>query len=109
MMKQASAQRTLTSMFKRLLPTSALALWCISATAPAQSLIDPRYGNSEHADGAVSLDQAVAMVQGRFHAKAVKAETAYEDGRPVHYIRLVSADKSRVWTVRVDGATGRIY
>ena len=96
-------------MTRRVLTTIALALWCLSAAVPAQSLIDPRYGNSEHADGAATLDQAVAMVQGRFHAKAVKAETAYEDGRPVHYIRLVSADKSRVWTVRVDGTTGRVY
>ena len=96
-------------MTKRLLTAIALALCCIINAVPAQSLIDPRYGNSERAEGGVSLDQAVAMVQGRFRAKAVKAETAYEDGHPVHYIRLVSADKSRVWTVRVDGTTGRIY
>jgi len=96
-------------MLKHLLTAMGLALLCASAIAPAQSLIDRRYGNSEQAEGSVSLDQAVAMVQGRFHAKAVKAETSYEDGRPVHYIRLVSADKSRVWTVRVDGTTGRIY
>jgi uncharacterized membrane protein YkoI len=96
-------------MLKYLLPTIALCVCCVGANAPAQSLIDPRYGSSEHANGGVSLDQAVAMVQGRFHAKAVKAQTAYEDGRPVHYIRLVSADKSRVWTVRVDGTSGRIY
>jgi uncharacterized membrane protein YkoI len=98
------------TMLKRLQFAVAFMLMCASAIAPAQSLIDSRYEHSEYADGgAVSLDQAVAMVQGRFHAKAVKAETAYEDGRPIHYIRLVSADKSRVWTVRVDGTTGRIY
>jgi uncharacterized membrane protein YkoI len=96
-------------MLIRALATVALALWCFSTAVSAQSLIDSRYSNSQYAEGSVSLDQAVAMVQGRFHAKAVKAETAYEDGHPVHYIRLVSADKSRVWTVRVDGTTGRIY
>jgi uncharacterized membrane protein YkoI len=96
-------------MIKRLLMVIASALWCFGAVVSAQSLIDSRYSNSEYAEGAVSLDQAVAMVQSRFRAKAVKAETAYEDGHPVHYIRLVSADKSRVWTVRVDGTTGRIY
>lgn len=55
----------------------------------------------------VSLDDAVAMVQGRYDAKVVKAETVEQRGRVVHRIRLLSSD-GRVWTVSVDAASGEI-
>lgn len=55
----------------------------------------------------MSLDEAVAMVQTRFRARAVKAETVNEGGRRVHRIRLLN-DEGRVWTVSVDAASGRI-
>jgi uncharacterized membrane protein YkoI len=58
-------------------------------------------------DRGVSLDEAVAMVQRRFDAKVVKAETVSQRGRRVHRIRLLSAD-GRVWTVSVDAETGEI-
>ena len=57
----------------------------------------------------MSLDQAVAMVQSKYGAQVMRANTVQEDGRTVHYIRLMSADRSRVWTVRVDAATGREF
>jgi uncharacterized membrane protein YkoI len=57
----------------------------------------------------MSLDQAVAMVQAKYGAQVMRANTVQEDGRAVHYIRLMSADRSRVWTVRVDAATGREF
>jgi len=56
---------------------------------------------------AMSLDEAVALVQSRYDAKVVKAETVQQRGREVHRIRLLSPD-GRVWTVSVDAASGEI-
>jgi uncharacterized membrane protein YkoI len=55
----------------------------------------------------MSLDEAVALVQSRYDAKVVKAETVQQRGREVHRIRLLSPD-GRVWTVSVDAASGEI-
>lgn len=59
--------------------------------------------------GGMTLDQAVAMVQSKYGARVMRANTVEEGGRAVHYIRLMSADRSRVWTVRVDAASGREF
>lgn len=56
----------------------------------------------------VDLNNAVSMVQERFNATAVKTDTVMEAGQLVYRIRLLSADRSRVWTVSVDARTGRI-
>jgi uncharacterized membrane protein YkoI len=56
----------------------------------------------------VSLNDAVVMVQQRFHATAVKTDTVREGDRVIYRIRLVSADRSRVWTVTVDAQTGQV-
>lgn len=48
------------------------------------------------------------MVQERFNATAVKTDTVVEADQVVYRIRLLSADKSRVWTVRVDARTGQV-
>jgi uncharacterized membrane protein YkoI len=76
--------------------------------ADAQGLSDrkPRDENAI-SPGGYSLDDAVELAQSRYRAKAVKAETVEEQGRRVHYIRLLNAE-GRVWTVRVDAATGRM-
>jgi hypothetical protein len=75
--------------------------------APSVSLAQPaafvRYA------GGMSLDEAVAMVQRRYGARAVRSNTVEENGRTVHYIRLISADRSRVWTVRIDAASGQEF
>jgi uncharacterized membrane protein YkoI len=77
----------------------------------AQSLVDPRGRNREersrHAEG-MSLDEAVRMVESRYRARAVKAETVNNGGKRVHEIRLLNAD-GKVWKVRVDAETGRSY
>jgi uncharacterized membrane protein YkoI len=59
--------------------------------------------------GGISLEQAVAMVQSKYGAKVMRANSVEEDGRVVHYIRLMTPDRSRVWTVRVDAASGREF
>ena len=56
----------------------------------------------------VSLNDAVAMVQQRFKATAVKTDTVQENGHVMYRIRLLSADRSRVWTVTVDAQTGQV-
>jgi uncharacterized membrane protein YkoI len=56
---------------------------------------------------AVSMDQAVKMVERRFHARVVKAETERDNGRTVYVLRLLS-DAGKVWTVRVDARDGAV-
>lgn len=68
-----------------------------------------KFAGSPFQSAGMSLEQAVAMVQSRYGARALKFNTVEEEGRQVHYIRLITADKSRVWTVRVDAATGREF
>jgi hypothetical protein len=55
----------------------------------------------------MSLEQAIVMVQMKYGAKVMKANSVEEGGHLVHYIRLMS--QGRVWTVRVDAATGREF
>lgn len=57
------------------------------------------------AGGAVSMDQAVRMVEQRYHARVVKAQAEQDNGHTVYLLRLLN-DSGRVWTVRVDAASG---
>ncbi len=56
------------------------------------------------ADG-ISLDAAVAAAQDRHKARVVKAEVVESDGRKSYSLRLLGSD-GRVWTIRIDAATG---
>lgn len=71
-----------------------------SSTTPSETIPD--------ASKSVPLSDVVSMVQQQFNATAVKADTVREDGQLVYRIRLLSADKSRVWTVNVDARTGLV-
>ena len=55
----------------------------------------------------MSIDQAVKMAEQRFHARVVKAETERENGHTVYVLRLLN-ESGRVWTVRVDAASGAL-
>ncbi|HYL71802.1 MAG TPA: PepSY domain-containing protein [Steroidobacteraceae bacterium] len=66
--------------------------------APAQAAM---------AQSSVSMDQAVKMVEQRFRARVVKAESQRDGARTVYVLRLLN-DSGRVWTVRVDAASGAI-
>lgn len=55
----------------------------------------------------VSMDEAVKMVEQRFRARVVKAETQRDGERTVYILRLLN-DSGRVWTVHVDAASGMI-
>jgi uncharacterized membrane protein YkoI len=59
------------------------------------------------AGAAVSMDQAVKMVEQRFSARVVKAEAQKDGSRTVYVLRLLS-DSGRVWTVRVDAESGSV-
>lgn len=72
---------------------------------PAAGLIE-ELGYATTAD--MSLDQAVAMVEKRYGARVVRADVREEDGRKVYVLRLLSDGSGRVWTVRVDAASGSL-
>ena len=55
----------------------------------------------------LSMDQAVRMVEERYHARVVKAETQRDEGRTLYVLRLLD-EAGRVWTVRVDAASGAV-
>lgn len=95
-----------------------IALFCCSSAltshamvpAAASEQLPTKQSIAETRQGAgVSLDQAVAMVQAKYGAKVMRANTVNEDGRTVHYIRLIAGDRARVFTVRVDAASGREF
>ena len=67
----------------------------------------PGAGRIVLADSGISLDQAVSMVEKRFNARVVKTETRNEGNRKVYVLRLLN-DAGRVWTVKVDAASGSV-
>jgi uncharacterized membrane protein YkoI len=76
----------------------------VAASAPATRegaapLVMPRAG--------MSMDQAVRMVEERYHARVVKAETQHDEGHTLYVLRLLN-DAGKVWTVRVDAASGSV-
>jgi uncharacterized membrane protein YkoI len=55
----------------------------------------------------MSMDQAVKMVEQRFRARVVRAETESDTGHTVYVLRLLD-DSGKVWTVRVDADNGAV-
>jgi uncharacterized membrane protein YkoI len=55
----------------------------------------------------ISMDQAVKMAEQQFKARVVRAETQREGDRTIYILKLLN-DAGRVWTVRVDAASGAI-
>jgi hypothetical protein len=55
----------------------------------------------------VSLDEAVSRAERQYRARVVRTEVQDEDGRKVYVLKLLSED-GRVFTVRIDAATGRM-
>ena len=86
----------------------------LAATATATATVRPSGPHGSEtagprdrpfADGGLSLDEAVARVERRYDARAVRAEQKKQDGRIVYRIRLLSAD-GRVFEVQVDARSG---
>lgn len=55
----------------------------------------------------ISLDEAVARAERQYRARVVRTEVQDEDGRTVYVLKLLS-ENGRVFTVRIDAATGRM-
>jgi len=90
----------------------AVLLFCLPVLAPCAVAVaaapgPPSAGATRVAGSALSLDQAVKLVEQRFQARVVKAETQQEGGRTVYVLRLLS-DSGKVWTVRVDASSGAV-
>jgi uncharacterized membrane protein YkoI len=78
-----------------------------AALAAASAAAAEPVGRTVVASAAVSMDQAVKMVEQRFHARVVKAEAHKDNGRTVYVLRLLN-DSGKVWTVRVEAADGSV-
>lgn len=55
----------------------------------------------------ISLDEAVSRAERQYRARVVRTDVVDEDGRKVYVLKLLSED-GRVFTVRIDAATGRM-
>jgi hypothetical protein len=71
-----------------------------AAGAERARVIDVRH------DG-MSLDEAVSRAEQQYRARVVRTDVQDEDGRKVYVLKLLS-ENGRVFTVRIDAATGRM-
>ena len=92
----------------------ALSWGCVQAgdgASPRESVeSQPSFGEVRRivvAEGGMSLDQAVSMVEKRYKARVVRTEVRTEGDRKVYVLRLLN-DAGRVWTVRVDASSGSV-
>jgi uncharacterized membrane protein YkoI len=81
-------------------------LWLVAGGAVTAAPATPT-PSTRVASAPVSMDQAVKMVEQRFHARVVKAETHKDGGRSTYVLRLLDPS-GKVWTVRVNAADGSI-
>lgn len=83
-------------------------LWLSAAAATAGAASSqPQPSRVVVATATVSADQAVRLVEQRFHAHVLKAQTQTDNGRTVYVMRLLN-DSGKVWTVRVDAISGSV-
>lgn len=89
-------------LLQRLALAGVAAAWlACAATGPAQAREAPR------AVAGLTLDQAVSMAERRYRARVVRTEVTEQRGARTYVLRLLS-EEGRVWTVRVDAATGNM-
>ncbi len=111
-----------TTLLRALRPSRLLSAWlgaalalgaAGSAAARPKSLLVPLVdGDSPTAfiaqrGGGISLAQATAIAQRRYHGRVVRAEAVSRGDHVIYEIRILG-DDGRVRTVRVDGQTGAI-
>jgi uncharacterized membrane protein YkoI len=75
-----------------------LAVLALLALAPVAVAAQPE-------PAGISMDQAIEKAQRQYKARVVRADVSANSGRRVYVLRLLS-DEGRVWTVRIDAATG---
>lgn len=87
-----------------------------ATSTQAHSLPGPAYPGGGHVERArivetrrdgISLDEAVSRAEQQYRARVVRTDVQDEDGRKVYVLKLLS-DDGRVFTVRIDAATGRM-
>jgi uncharacterized membrane protein YkoI len=59
------------------------------------------------AQGGISLNQAIAMVERRYKARVVRSDTRQEGDRKIYVLRLLD-DAGNAQVVRVDASSGAI-
>ena len=75
------------------------------ATGATAVATEVAHGNTPA--GEVSMEQAVRMVEQRYRARVVKAESRKDNGRTTYVLKLLN-DSGKVWTVHVDAASGAV-
>lgn len=93
-----------------MLPTSIAAAFLLFSpgTAAVADGVDDVSFNVGSTFAGVSLDQAIEMVQSRYRAKVIKADVANDGGKRVYLLRVLSPE-GRVFAVRVDAESGRMF
>jgi uncharacterized membrane protein YkoI len=91
---------------------SSLLAWVLAFNAALALVAPVAYATGDEwpmtvAAVSVSMEQAVKMVEQRFKAKVVRAETQHNDGRTVYVLRMLN-ESGHVWTVRVDASNGAV-
>ena len=87
------------------LTSGALGVCAQEARPPASRVAEGR--DSPHHHRGVSMDKAVRLVQHRYRARVVRAETQRQGDRTIYVLRMLD-DSGRVFAVRVDAASGAI-
>lgn len=94
---------------------AALVLWGFVPASQAHVMPGYEAGGSNRVEPGVvlasvrdgiSLDEAVSRAERQYRARVVRTDVQDEDGRKVYVLKLLSED-GRVFTVRIDAATGR--
>ena len=65
-----------------------------------------KHGSGQRGSSGESLDSAVSRTRERTGGRVLSAETRQVDGRPTHFVRILTED-GKVRRLRVDAATGR--
>ncbi len=76
------------------------------AAGAGAAIATPTVTAAVRRDG-ISLDEAVSRAEAQYRARVVRTDVQDEDGRMVYVLKLLS-DDGRVFTVRIDAATGRM-
>ena len=85
------------------------AAWVATLAAAGLVLADAPPAQAGHESAAsqpMSRERVIALAEKRYKARVVRADLSQdESGRRVYQLRLLS-DQGKIWTVRVDAATG---
>lgn len=92
---------------QRIITAAALLLACGAAAAHALPPSGSPPATTALGASSLSMDEAVRMTEERYHARVVKAETQRDNGHVFYVLRLLD-EAGRVWTVRVDAASGAV-